>query len=384
MDSLTGPLVGIRVIEFAGIGPCPFAAMLLSDMGANVVRVDRLEAVSSPDEGHILTDILRRGRRSLCVNLKHQEGVYVVLKLVERADVLLEGYRPGVMERLGVGPEVCLELNPQLIYGRITGWGKEGPLAHLAGHDINYIALNGVLHAIGRAHQGPVPPINLLGDFGGGGMLLAFGVVSALVERTSSGKGQVVDAAMIDGSALLMSMIYGLRANGTWEEKRGVNLLDSGAPFYDTYQCKDGNYISIGSLEPKFYAELIEILGLGDEDLPDRMDRKNWPVLKERFAEIFRTKTRAEWCKIMEGRDVCFAPVLSMSEAPDHPQLKARGTFTEVAGVIQPRPAPRYSRTSPVIPHPPCRPGEHTEEVLKELGFSEEEMWRLRENNTIA
>jgi alpha-methylacyl-CoA racemase len=381
---VAGPLVGTRVIEFAGIGPCPFAAMLLADMGANVVRVDRVESVPSPDEGQILTDILRRGRRNLCVNLKHQEGVNVVLKLVERADVLLEGYRPGVMERLGVGPEVCLELNPQLIYGRVTGWGQEGPLAQMAGHDINYIAVNGVLHAIGRARQKPVPPLNLLGDFGGGGMLLAFGVVCALVERTSSGKGQIVDAAMIDGSALLMSMIYGLRANGTWYEQRGVNLLDGGAPFYDTYQCKDGNYISLGSLEPKFYSELIEILGLGGKDLADQMDRTSWLVLKDRFAEIFKTKTRAEWCEIMEGHDVCFAPVLSMSEAPDHLQLKARGTFIEVAGVTQPRPAPLYSRTSPVSPRPPCSPGEHTEEVLKELGFSEEEISMLRKKNTVA
>jgi alpha-methylacyl-CoA racemase len=288
------------------------------------------------------------------------------------------------MERLGVGPEVCLALNPGLVYGRVTGWGQGGPLAQTAGHDINYIALTGVLHAIGRAQQGPSPPLNLVGDFGGGGMLLAFGVLCALFERVSSGKGQVVDAAMVDGSALLMSMIYGLRASGAWKEQRGVNLYDGGAPFYDTYQCKDGEYISIGSLETKFYAELIEVLGLGDDDLPEQMDRTNWPVLKDRFTEIFKTKTRGEWREILEGSDVCFAPVLSMSEAPDHPHLKARGTFTEVAGVIQPRPAPLYSRTLAESPRPPCVPGEHSEEVLKELGFSDEEISRLREEKVVA
>jgi len=381
---LAGPLVGLRVVEFAGIGPGPFAAMLLADMGADVIRVDRFEAIPSAKEGETLTEILRRGRRSLSLNLKHPKGVKVALKLVERADVLLEGYRPGVMERLGLGPEACLALNPGLIYGRVTGWGQEGPLAHTAGHDINYIALTGALHAMGRADQGPIPPLNLVGDFGGGGMLLAFGVVCALVERASSGVGQVVDAAMVDGSALLMSMIYGLRASGAWEEQRGVNLFDGGAPFYDTYKCKDGDYISIGSLEPKFYAQLIQVLGLEDEDLPDRMDRANWPVLRERFAQIFRTKTRGEWSEILEGSDVCFAPVLNMSEAPDHPHLKARGTFAEVAGVIQPRPAPRYSRTPPESPRPPCVPGEHTEDVLKELGFSIEEIANLHEENVVA
>ncbi|HEY45669.1 MAG TPA: CoA transferase [Anaerolineae bacterium] len=379
-----GPLKGVKVLEIASIGPGPFAAMMLSDMGAEVLRIDRIIGESQVDLIKAETDLLNRGRKSVSIDLKNPAGVEVVLRLVEGSDLLIEGFRPGVMERLGLGPEVCLERNPSLVYGRVTGWGQEGPLARTAGHDINYIALAGVLSAIGRVDQAPVPPLNLLGDFGGGGMLLAFGVVCALLERTTSGEGQVVDAAMVDGAALLMTMIHALRAMDAWNLERGTNLLDTGAPFYETYECRDGEYISVGSLEPQFYDLLIKLTGLEGGKLPDQMDRTAWPALKDRMAQIFKSKTREEWCEVMEGTDVCFAPVLSMTEAPEHPHLKHRGTYIKVADITQPAPAPRFSRTAPEVSRPPSRPGQHTEEALLERGFTGEEIAGLREHEAIA
>jgi len=374
-----GPLKGVKVLEIASIGPGPFAAMMLSDMGAEVLRIDRIMQESEVDLDKADKDILNRGRKSVSVDLKNPAGVEVVLRLAERSDALIEGFRPGVMERLGLSPEVCLKRNPRLVYGRVTGWGQEGPLALTAGHDINYIALAGVLDAIGRVDQPPVPPLNLLGDFGGGGMILAFGVVCALIERVTSGRGQVVDAAMVDGAAILTTMIHGLRAMGNWNEERGTNLLDTGAPFYETYECRDGKYISVGSIEPQFYDLLIKLTGLEGEKLPDQMDRAAWPALKDRMAKIFKSKSREEWCEVMEGTDVCFAPVLSMGEAPEHPHLKHRGTFIEVADITQPAPAPRFSRTAPEVSHPPPHPGQHTDEALSEWGFTKEEIAELRE-----
>jgi alpha-methylacyl-CoA racemase len=373
-----GPLNGLKILEIGGIGPCPFAAMMLADMGADVLRIDR------PPHAEILRrippgrDALRRGRKSVIIDLKNPEGVLLVLRLVARADALIEGFRPGVMERLGLGPDSCLKHNPRLIYGRATGWGQEGPLATAAGHDINYIALAGTLHAIGRAGQAPTPPINLLGDFGGGGMLLAYGVVCALIERASSGKGQVIDAAMVDGAALLATAIHSYRSIGFWSDDRGTNLLDSGAHFYDVYECADGEYIAVGAIEPQFYAELLRFVGLKTEDLPEQLDREHWPDMKLRLAEVFRTKSRAEWCGIMEGSDACFAPVLSMAEAPQHAHNAHRRTFVEVAGDIQPAPAPRFSRTPGKIPAPPPEPGQDTDDALANWGISPQEITTLR------
>jgi alpha-methylacyl-CoA racemase len=379
-----GPLAGVRVIEIAGIGPGPFAAMLLSDLGADVVRVDRAQAATGAVAGPPPGDLLNRGRRSVGVDLKNPRGVETVLRLVESADVLLEGFRPGVMERLGLGPEPCLARNPRLVYGRMTGWGQEGPLSQAAGHDINYIALAGALHPIGRSGEKPLPPLNLVGDFGGGGLMLAFGVVCALVERGRSGRGQVIDAAMVDGAAVLMTMMHGFRHLGVWTDERGTNLLDTGAHFYETYETKDGRYVAIGSIEPQFYAELLRLTGLEGEALPRQMDRSQWPALKERFAAVFRTRTRDEWCELMEGSDVCFAPVLSMGEAYEHPHNVARRTFVEVAGKLQPAPAPRFSRTPAAISGPPAHIGEHTDTVLRERGFSDAEIASLREAKAVA
>jgi alpha-methylacyl-CoA racemase len=318
------------------------------------------------------------------VDLKHADGVELVLRLAERADALIEGFRPGVMERLGLGPDVCLARNPSLVYGRMTGWGQEGPLAQAAGHDINYIALAGALDPIGRRGEPPVPPLNLVGDFGGGGMFLAFGVACALVERARSGRGQVVDAAMVDGAAVLMTMMHSFRAMGMWNDERGTNLLDTGAHFYDVFETRDGKFVSIGSIEPQFYAELLKLTGLEGSDLPRQMDRARWPEAKARLAEVFRGKTRDEWCRIMEGTDVCFAPVLSMGEAYEHPHNVARGTFVDVAGRRQPGPAPRFSRTRPEIARPPCHAGQHTDEALADWGFPPADLARLREAKAIA
>lgn len=381
---MAGPLQGIRILEIAGIGPGPFAAMMLADMGADVLRIDRAQSVPASPPAEPPFDLLNRGRRSIGVDLKQERGVETVLRLVERADALLEGFRPGVMERLGLGPDVCLARNPGLVYGRMTGFGQEGPIAHAAGHDINYIALAGTLFHIGRAGERPLPPLNLVGDFGGGGMLLAFGVACALVERARSGKGQVVDAAMVDGAAVLMTMMHAFRQTPMWTDERGANLLDTGAHFYETYETKDGGYVAIGSIEPQFYAELLKRTGLEGQDLPRQMDRAHWPAMKERLAAIFKAKTRDEWCALMEGSDVCFAPVLTMGEAYTHPHNVARGTFVEIAGKIQPAPAPRFSRTAPEIARPPAHPGQHTDEALRDWGFSDADLRSLRDAKAIV
>jgi alpha-methylacyl-CoA racemase len=379
-----GPLAGITVIEIAGIGPGPYCGMMLADLGADVIRIDRAAAVRGGDPERPPADLLGRGRRSVGVDLKSPDGVEVVLGLVETADALIEGFRPGVTERLGIGPEECLARNPRLVYGRMTGWGQDGPYATTAGHDINYISLAGALEPIGRKGQAPVPPLNLIGDFGGGGLLLAFGVVAALLDARRSGEGQVIDAAMVDGAASLMTMTHSFRAMGIWNDERGTNMLDTGAHFYDVYECADGKYVSIGSIEPQFYAELLRLTGLEGEDLPWQQDRSQWPVLKERLAAIFRTRTRDEWCEVMEGTDVCFAPVLAIPEAIEHPHNVERGTFVEVAGITQPGPAPRFSRTPGAVRRPPAHPGQHTDEVLTEAGLDADRVAKLREAGVIA
>jgi alpha-methylacyl-CoA racemase len=371
-----GPLAGIRVIEVASLAPAPFGCMILSDLGADVLRIDRAGARHS--EAAAPPGPLSRGRRSIGLNLKDARGAGLLLRLASSADVLVEGFRPGVAERLGFGPEVVLGRNPALVYARMTGWGQHGPLAATAGHDIDYIAVSGALYPIGRAGERPVPPLNLVGDFGGGGMLLALGVLAALVERQRSGLGQVVDAAMVDGSALLTSFLYGLRASGAWRDERGANLLDGGAPFYDTYQTGDGGYVAVGALEPKFYAELLAGLGLAGAGLPAQYDRAGWPALRDAFARAFRSRTRDEWAEVFSGTDACVAPVLSPGEAPQHPHNAARGVFAEVAGVVQPAPAPRFGRTAAEQPAPPPRPGAHTDEVLAGLGLSAGEIAELR------
>ncbi len=381
---MAGPLDGVKVIEIAGIGPGPFCAMLLADLGADILRIDRAGVVRDEFPEKPSGDLLNRGRRSIGVDLKSSDGVETVLRLAEQADVIMEGFRPGVMERLGLGPDVCEARNPRIIYARMTGWGQEGPISHSAGHDINYIALAGALAHIGPKGGKPVPPLNLVGDFGGGGMVQALGIVSALVERNTSGRGQVIDTAMVDGAATLMTMFHSFMGAGAWNLERGTNLLDTGAPFYDTFECSDGLYISVGSLEPQFYAELVELSGLEGEDLAGQMDRDGWPAMKERLAEIFQSKTRAQWCEIMEGSDVCFAPVLTIPEAYEHPHNVARGTFVEVAGVKQPAPSPRFSRSTCEIQSPPPYPGQNTDDGLSAWGFSAEEIQKLRDAKAIA
>ena len=373
---MAGPLQGIRVIELAGIGPGPFAGMMLADHGAEVIRVDR------PGARIDARDPLLRGRRLIGVDLKSAEGRALVLDLVKGADALFEGFRPGVTERLGLGPADCHAVNPALVYGRMTGWGQFGPYANAAGHDINYIALAGALHAYGRAGDKPTPPINMVGDFGGGGMMLAFGMVSALLHAKTTGQGQVIDCAMTDGAAALMAMIWGFRANGIWQDERGVNLLDTGAHMYDTYACADGKFISIGSLEPQFYALLLEKTGLKDDpDFAAQMDAKRWPQLKDRLTTLFATKTRDEWCEIMEMTDICFAPVLSMAEAPHHPHNAARQTFVEADGVMQPAPAPRYSAT--VTDAPRMTKAADTDAILADLGYDAGRIGALKAAGTV-
>jgi alpha-methylacyl-CoA racemase len=374
-----GPLHGIRVVEIESLAPAPFGCMVLSDLGAEVLRVGRLGQASHPVVQP--TDPLARGRRSIGLNLKDPGGIAVLLRLIGAADVLVEGFRPGVAERLGFGPDVCLEHNPRLVYARMTGWGQDGPLATTAGHDIDYIAVAGTLDPIGRAGEPPLAPLNLVGDFGGGGMLLAVGVLAALLERERSGRGQVVDAAMVDGSALLASFIHGLRAAGAWQDQRGSNVLDSGAPFYDTYQTADGKFVAVGAIEPQFYAELLSRLGLDPAGLPGQYDRSGWPALRATLASVFAGRTQAEWVKVFEGSDACVAPVLGMGEAPDHPHNAARGTFIDVGGVRQPAPAPRFSRTPSGTPAPPPRPGSDTEAMLTELGYSPKEIAALRDQH---
>jgi alpha-methylacyl-CoA racemase len=380
-----GPLAGKRIIEIAGIGPGPFAAMLLADLGAEVIRVERTGAVRGPAPENPAGDVSLRGRRNVAIDLKHPDGLATLLDLIESADGLIEGFRPGVMERLGVSPDVCLERNPKLVFGRMTGWGQDGPYAQAAGHDINYISLAGALAHFGRAGEAPVPPLNMVGDFGGGGMFLALGVVAALLEAQTSGQGQVVDTAMVDGTAVLMTMFWSMKAAGIFDEQNpGTNLLDTGAHFYDVYECSDGRYISIGSIEPQFYAELMRLTGLeGDDQFTRQMDATQWPELKVRIAELFKTKTCDEWCDLMEMTDVCFAPVLTMSEAAKHPHNVERETFIELGGTVQPAPAPRFSRTAAEVTQLPAHAGEHTRDVLADWGVSAERIGQLIESGAV-
>jgi alpha-methylacyl-CoA racemase len=377
-----GPLSGVRVVEVASLAPAPFGCMVLADLGAEVLRVDR----ASPDGGGALGAAaplgppLGRGRRSVSVNLKHPDGAAAVVRLAASADVFVEGFRPGVAERLGIGPDECLARNPRLVYGRMTGWGQDGPLAQRAGHDINYIGVAGALEPIGRAGERPVPPLNLVGDFGGGGMLLALGVVAALYERERSGAGQVVDAAMVDGAALLTTFLHGMRAAGMWSEPRGENLLDGGAPFYDTYATADGGYMSVGALEPQFYAALLAGLGLAGDELPPQLDRSGWPVLRERFTAVFATRTRDEWTEIFAGTDACVTPVLAPGEAPAHPHNAARNVFLEADGILQPAPAPRFSRTPAAL----RSPGDEPSDPWLSWGFSTADVASLRASGAIA
>ena len=373
-----GVLSGIRVVEMAGIGPAPFAGMMLADHGADVLRIDRIAPSGLGVAGIDPTrDPLGRGKRSVALDLKRPDAVAAVLRLIGRADALIEGFRPGVMERFGLGPEACLKANPKLVYGRMTGYGQDGPLKDRAGHDIDYIALSGALHAIGPADGKPVLPLNLVGDFGGGGMLLAFGVAAALVSAARTGRGQVVDAAMTDGAALLTAMFQGLSAMGLWQDKRGANLLDGAAPFYDTYETKDGKHLAVGAIEPKFYAEMLGLLGLAAEALPAQMDRAHWPALKARIGAVVRTRTRADWEAVFAGSDACVAPVLSLSEAPAHPQNAARDAFIEAFGVIQPAPAPRFPGAPGAVAGSPPREGQDTRAVLRDWGFAAAEIDRL-------
>jgi alpha-methylacyl-CoA racemase len=358
----SGPLVGVRIVEFAGLGPAPFCGMLLSDMGADVIRIDRPDA-GSPDA----LSLISRGRRSVALDLKRTADVEKSLALLERADALIEGFRPGVMERLGLGPETVLARNPQLVYGRMTGWGQSGPLAQAAGHDINYIAVAGALHAIGPREK-PTVPLNLVGDFGGGALYLAMGLLAALLHARSTGKGQVVDCAMLDGVASLMTLFRGAFAAGEWRDERQDNFLDGGAPFYDTYQCSDGLWISLGSLEPQFFRQLLLELGIDATFAHSQWNRPDWPALRQQLTAVLRTRSRAQWQLLLEGTDVCFAPVLSLGEAPDHPQNVARGTFVNLDGVTQPAPAPRFSLTPSAIQGPPPEIGAHTAMVLEEWG----------------
>ncbi|MGB9107790.1 MAG: CaiB/BaiF CoA-transferase family protein [Telluria sp.] len=378
---MPGPLAGLKVIEMVGIGPCPFAAMMLADMGADVIRIDRKPDPGAPNPYPMLGtkfDVMARGRRSLALDLKDPRARQLLLDLVAKADVLVEGFRPGVMERLGLGPDACLDRNPRLVYGRVTGWGQSGPLSQAAGHDLNYVALSGMLQAMGRDGSPPAPPLNLVGDFGGGAMMLAFGVVCAAFEAKQSGKGQVVDAAMTDGAALLGAMMYGLRAFGSWSDAREANLLDGGAPFYDCYACLDGRFISIGAIEPQFYAQLLQLAGVDDPQFRKQWRQADWPELKRKFASLFATRTRDDWCRLLEGTDVCFAPVLDMAEAPRHPHNAARATFVEVDGVTQPAPAPRFSRTAAAVGSPPSSPGQDGTDILADWGWSAASVEALR------
>jgi alpha-methylacyl-CoA racemase len=373
-----GPLAGLRVIEIAGIGPGPLACMLLADLGADVVRVDRLEASGLGVPMAPRYDVNARSRRSVALDLKSPAGLEALLRLVERADVLVEGFRPGVAERLGFGPEACHARQPGLVYGRMTGWGQQGPLAPRAGHDLNYLALTGLLDAIGPAGGKPVPPLNLVADYGGGAMFLAFGVLAALFERQRSGRGQVIDAAMVDGAAVLGSIFHGLRAGGLWGAPRGENLLDGGAPFYDTYACADGRHLSVAALEPKFFAELVGKLGLDPAWCARQYDRRRWPELRAALAAAIAAQPRDHWAAVFDGSDACAMPVLDLAEAATHPHAAARGAYVEVAGVVQPAPAPRFSRSAPESPRPAPAPGADTDAVLAEAGFTAEEIAALR------
>lgn len=375
--SRQGPLTSIRIIELAGIGPVPHACMMLADLGADVLRIDR----PGGGIGTISPDVLTRSRRSVAVDLKHPAGPATVLRLVDRADVLVEGLRPGVTERLGVGPEVCLARNPRLVYGRMTGWGQDGPLAPRAGHDLNYLAVSGVLSAIGEPGRKPVPPLNLVGDFGGGSMLLVAGVLAALVERSTSGHGQVVDAAMVDGASTLMAMTWALRGTGSWSDERGSNLLDGGAPFYDTYRCADGGYLAVAAIEPQFWAVVVDVLGLGD--IPDQLDVDRWPELRRRVSAVIATRDRDEWATLFAPLDACVSPVLTMGEAMRHPHMAARNTILELDGVPQPAAAPRLSRTPGAVSGLPASPGQHTRQALLDWGFAPDEVTALERDGVV-
>lgn len=376
-----GPLNGYTVIELAGIGPAPMGGMMLADMGAEVIRIDRAAGASHL----VMKDVSARGKKSVVLNLKEADGIETLLRMVENADVLIDPFRPGVCEKLGIGPEVCLGRNPKLVFARMTGWGQDGPLAHAAGHDINYISITGALYAMGRKGEKPVPPLNLVGDMGGGGMLLVNGVLAALLEATNSGKGQVIDAAMVDGAAQLMWMFHGFQAMGMWDaSQRESNMLDGGAHFYDTYECADGEYISIGSIEPQFYALLKKLADLSEDDFGDQNNAARWPEMKDKLAAVIRQKTQAQWCEIMEGTDVCFAPVLSFVDAPAHPANVARNTYIEVDGITQPAPAPRFSRTPSSVRDGGSSAGEDTDAVLAAMGFAEREIAELKQKGAIA
>ncbi len=380
---MSGPLTGLKVIEMVGLGPGPFCGMLLSDLGAEVIRIDRKSKGKAPALVDPSADVLARGRRSIAVDIKAPGATDLVLDLVEKADALIEGFRPGVMERLGLGPEVCHARNPKLVFGRMTGWGQDGPMANMAGHDIDYIALTGALNAIGPKDRPPSIPLNLVGDFGGGGMLLAFGLVSALWEAQRSGKGQVVDAAMTDGASVLSAMMYGFLGGGRWKNEREANLLDGAAHFYRTYACADGGYMAVGAIEPQFYAEFMQKLGLNQADFEPQMDQSRWVEWREQIAEVFASKPRDHWANVFDGSDACVAPILDWEEAPKHPHNAARGTFVEISGVTQPAPAPRFSRTSPATPHAPHRPGEDTDAVLSDWGLDASRIAGLKENGAV-
>ena len=376
-----GPLNGYTILELAGIGPAPMGGMILADMGAEVIRIDRASGANAL----VMKDVSSRGKKSVVLNLKDPAGIETLLRMVENADAIIDPYRPGVCEKLGIGPEVCLARNPKLVFARMTGWGQEGPLASAAGHDINYIAITGALYAMGRKGERPVPPLNLVGDMGGGGMLLVNGVLAALLEAANSGKGQVIDAAMVDGAAQLMWMFHGFEHIGMWDvTQRGSNLLDGGSHFYDTYECADGEYVAIGSIEPQFYALLKELAGLSEEEFGDQNNPAKWPEMKEKLAAVIAGKTQAEWCEIMEGTDVCFAPVLNLVDATKHPANVARNTYIEVDGMIQPAPAPRFSRTPAEVRHGGHDTGQDTDEVLAAMGFAEQEIAGLKESGSIA
>ena len=382
---MPGPLAGIRIVEFAGIGPGPFCGMMLADHGAEVIRIDRASGSRGGSQPVTSKDVLARGRKSIAIDLKSAEGVALARKIAASADGIIEGFRPGVMERLGLGPEELLKDNPKLVYGRMTGWGQTGPYAPYAGHDINYIALAGALAHFGRAGGKPTPPINMVGDFGGGGMMLAFGMVSALLHVARGGDGQVIDAAMTDGTAVLMSMMHGMKNMGVWSEDLGVNMLDTGAHFYDTYETADGKFVSIGSIEPQFYAELRQRAGLAeDTDFDAQHDRRQWGALKDKLTALFKSKTRSEWDALMEHTDVCYAPVLTMSEAAAHPHNQTRKTFIEVGGAVQPAPAPRYSSTVTAVPQPAPLPGDQSDLILATLGMDAGEIGALRDAGTIT
>ena len=379
-----GPLSGYRVLEVAGIGPGPFCAMMLADQGAEIVRIDRASGSSRPIDGDVRLDVSARGRKSVALDLKKPEAVSAVLRLCARADGLIEGFRPGVMERLGLGPDACLAANPALVYGRMTGWGQDGPLRHLAGHDINYLAISGSLYMFGRAEERPSAPLNLVADMGGGGLLLAYGMICALLERARTGQGQVVDAAMVEGAALLATSVYAQKAMGWWRSERGANLLDSGAPFYEVYRTSDGGHMAVGAIEPQFYALLLRGLGIDPASIPPQMERESWPSVKLRFAAIFQTRTREEWTQVFTDSDACVSPVLSPDEAASHPQAVARGAFRSSGGVLHPAPAPRFSRSTAEPLAPPPRAGEHSDQVLGSFGFTPDEIGGLRACGALA